>query len=473
MRCQRGATAITGGLLGICLFLFASPARAIPAFARKYGTSCQTCHTVYPKLTPFGEAFRRNGYLFPGTDSDYVKQDTVPLGQDAYKKVFPNAVWPGTLPVSAPISIGFNGTAVIHPDTKSGAAVADNKSVFSMNDLVGEAHLFTGGSFSENITFFGEVTLTESGVSIEHANVHFNNLFGPKHAFNLTVGRFFPSVTSFGTHSSYVADTIMPGLSVTGLYGSTSPSWNLADHYSGLELSGTFVGRFIYAAGVNAGANVDIRPSENAYAHLGFKVGGMRLDGEGDTGGNPTKPWAEYSLTGDVFGYRSASNFTPNQNPTGAMPAPITPVPALDDTAWTLGGQIRLQLQSFELNAGFYQEWHNEAFLDAAGNQTGGKALAYYSEASYIVFPWLVPAFRAEWIALEADGTQRIGEWRLFPGIATLIRPNLKATLVGQIEIADGVPTGGWGAAGGFASPIPGTKVTEMESLNINFAYAY
>jgi len=27
--------------------------------------SCQTCHLVYPKLTPFGEAFRRNGYRFP------------------------------------------------------------------------------------------------------------------------------------------------------------------------------------------------------------------------------------------------------------------------------------------------------------------------------------------------------------------------------------------------------------------------
>ena len=33
-----------------------APARAIPSFARKYGTSCLTCHTVYPKLTPFGEA---------------------------------------------------------------------------------------------------------------------------------------------------------------------------------------------------------------------------------------------------------------------------------------------------------------------------------------------------------------------------------------------------------------------------------
>src|SRR3989442_13922728 len=72
-------------------------AQAIPAFARKYGTSCQTCHTIFPKLGPFGEAFRRNGYRFPGTDSDVVKQETIPLGQDEQKKQFPDSVWPGTL----------------------------------------------------------------------------------------------------------------------------------------------------------------------------------------------------------------------------------------------------------------------------------------------------------------------------------------------------------------------------------------
>jgi hypothetical protein len=80
------------------LLVSARSALGVPAFARKYGTSCLTCHTVYPKLNPFGEAFRRNGYLFPGVDSDYVKQETVALGQDASKKDFPNSVWPGALP---------------------------------------------------------------------------------------------------------------------------------------------------------------------------------------------------------------------------------------------------------------------------------------------------------------------------------------------------------------------------------------
>lgn len=86
---------LTPFLLLISLFALIAPpsASAIPAFARKYGTSCTTCHTIYPKLTPFGEAFRRNGYRFPGTDSDYVKAEPLKMGQDEYKKLFPNAVW--------------------------------------------------------------------------------------------------------------------------------------------------------------------------------------------------------------------------------------------------------------------------------------------------------------------------------------------------------------------------------------------
>src|SRR5512143_519767 len=108
----------------VVLLGFARKADAIPAFARKYGTSCQTCHVVYPKLTPFGEAFRRNGYRFPGVDSDYVKQETVPLGQDAQKKAFPNTVWPGWIPAIPGIAIGANGQAVIHPQKSAGAAQA-------------------------------------------------------------------------------------------------------------------------------------------------------------------------------------------------------------------------------------------------------------------------------------------------------------------------------------------------------------
>src|SRR5512142_3047679 len=136
----------------------ALPARAIPAFARKYGTSCLTCHTVYPKLAPFGEAFRRNGYRFPGVDGDYVKQDQVALGQEANKKTFPNSVWPATLPISVPISIGANGQAFWHPDKNASVPRANGGTQFSLDDLVAEAHLWAGAALDDTITLWAELT---------------------------------------------------------------------------------------------------------------------------------------------------------------------------------------------------------------------------------------------------------------------------------------------------------------------------
>ncbi len=90
--------------------LLAPDVHAIPAFARKYKTSCVTCHIAYPKLTPFGEAFRRNGFQFPeGADDEYIKEEPVSLGAEAYKEVFPDAVWPGQMPGTVPLAVRFEG----------------------------------------------------------------------------------------------------------------------------------------------------------------------------------------------------------------------------------------------------------------------------------------------------------------------------------------------------------------------------
>jgi hypothetical protein len=68
---------------------------AIPAFSRKYGTSCTTCHNNYPELNDFGEAFKKNGFKFPKDDETFAKQDPVMLGSKAQKEAFPEAVYPG------------------------------------------------------------------------------------------------------------------------------------------------------------------------------------------------------------------------------------------------------------------------------------------------------------------------------------------------------------------------------------------
>ena len=76
---------VAAAVAALVYFAVAGEARAVPSFARKYQTSCQTCHTIFPVLNPFGEAFRRNGYRFPSqngsTDSDAEKAPAIALGQ--------------------------------------------------------------------------------------------------------------------------------------------------------------------------------------------------------------------------------------------------------------------------------------------------------------------------------------------------------------------------------------------------------
>ncbi|HEY3451781.1 MAG TPA: hypothetical protein VGK67_35820 [Myxococcales bacterium] len=455
-----------GALLAVSIALGqSSPAQAIPAFARKYGTSCQTCHVVYPKLTPFGEAFRHNGYRFPGVDSDFIKQEPVALGQDANKKTFPHTVWPASIPNSVPLAFGANGQAIIHPDKNSGGARADNGTIFTLNDLVAEAHVFAGGTIDDRIAYWAEVTYgTDGGLSVEHAEVIVSDLLGPKHALNLWVGRGFTTLTPFGPHSSYVADLYLPALPVTQLFGATSSSWNLVDNYNLVELNGVLLGRLEYSVGVNAGANLDIRPTENVYGHLGLKLGGQWLDGEGGPPPNAARPWEETALTLYAFAYHSNSRFS-------FVNADTAETEARQDTAATFGGGLRGQWRSLELNAGFWWEKHNHANTD----QSEVRAWSTFGELSYVVYPWLVPSVRVEYTNLQPEGAGTVTDLRLIPGIAALVRPDLRITLVGLIERAGGAPPGGWGPAGGSAlPPDPGSVVsTELEALTLGLAWAF
>src|SRR2546428_2001816 len=90
---------------GIVVASGTRPAGAVPVFARKYQTSCQTCHTIFPKLNPFGEAFRLNGYVLPAETEEQIKEPPVSLGSEAYKKVWPDMVWPGQVPGNVPVAI--------------------------------------------------------------------------------------------------------------------------------------------------------------------------------------------------------------------------------------------------------------------------------------------------------------------------------------------------------------------------------
>src|SRR5438270_12143815 len=95
----------------ICLLFFlAFPAvsHAIPAFARRYQTSCATCHSDFPKLNEFSKGFKDAGFKCPTDDESFLKVPPVLLGAPAQKELFPKAIWPGTIPGMPPIGLRMN-----------------------------------------------------------------------------------------------------------------------------------------------------------------------------------------------------------------------------------------------------------------------------------------------------------------------------------------------------------------------------
>jgi len=447
------------------LALSSLPAHAIPAFARKYGTSCTTCHTVFPKLAPFGEAFRRNGFRFPGVDSDYIKQDSITLRRSTSGDT-------ATLPAQVPLAVGFNGETIFHPVKDSSGAKADNGASIVGTDAIAEAQIWGAGSFSEKTTFFAEVVASSHGeVEVENAQIHFNDLIGPAHAINLRLGRGSSTLSTFGPHSTYLGDALVPATSVTALNGATSDSWNLGGHFNGLEVTGVLAGRVDYSVGWNAGSNHDTRTAEDVYGHVGVKFGGMRLDGENGSrkAANADRPWEETAITLDAFAYHSRSSVT--------FPGAIAGDPEIvqQNIANTVGGAIRAQWGSLELNSGLYYENHSHAQSDGSS----ATALAQYNELSYVVLPWLVPAVRFEYTRLTPSSAcgggggacPQVKDARLVPGIALLPYPNLKFTIAALLESASGVPPGGWGSSGGSSDGA--TSGIEFQNVSVSAAFAF
>ena len=340
------------------------------------------------------------------------------------------------------------------------------------DNLIEEGHLWAGGSFDDSITFFAEMTVDSDGISIERAFVSFDDLFGPDHLANLWVGKSWNNLTSFGPHSTYLGDTVLPGLNVTGLFGATGGAWNLTDNFNTVELNGVVEGMVDYSVGISAGANVETRTPQNVYAHVGVKIGGMRMDAEQKSSvPDSTKPWAETALTLSAFFYHSSSRFSiGDPTSTDAMPLPDL---VFDDNANVFGVMVRGQWMSLELNAGVNYEAHDHpGVTDAKAN-----VLTQFDELSYVVFPWLVPAVRFEYTRSSPDGGTTVSDTRIAIGAAALVRPNLKLQLIGQLETASGAPPGGdWGPANGVAiNPNDPTQSVslEVESVMLGIAFAY
>ncbi len=142
-------------------------ARTIPAFARKYGFSCNTCHIAVPKLKGYGDEFAGNAFQLPDEEEP----------PRAYRDVGDDRL---LLQRDLPLAVRFDAFARFRTE---GDIASDMQTPYGIK-------LLSGGSIARDIGYYFYFYMNERGkvAGLEDAYVHFNNIGGSE--LDLMVGQF-------------------------------------------------------------------------------------------------------------------------------------------------------------------------------------------------------------------------------------------------------------------------------------------
>jgi hypothetical protein len=319
VKTRRNGLSVVLALAAGWVLLQASPAGAVPAFARKYQTSCQTCHSIFPKLNPFGEAFRLNGYWMPAQTAEQVKQPPISMGAEAYERMWPEMVFPSDLPAYVPLAVNTKMEDIY----ASSADDAGHQVIHNDFQFPQEVNLFAAGTLGRNFSFFGEVTWAErpdggSDTEIEHARLDVISPFGPEHMFNFRIGKLAPNLYDGFQEMWLMTDNGIDTLftyNPIGFRGGTGLAEegggiSLPERARAIEMYGVVAHRFFYTVGVDqpigpGGPNDTFGSNsrKDFYARVDYKIGGMGLDGDTTGVQLPPENWREKSLRIGVLGY--------------------------------------------------------------------------------------------------------------------------------------------------------------------------
>ncbi|MHB8723409.1 MAG: cytochrome C [Steroidobacteraceae bacterium] len=165
--------------IGLCVTL-ASPAPAVPSFARQTGMACAACHTVFPELTPFGREFKLNGYVLDNIKQ--IKGITVENRETLALSSLP--------PLSMMLQISYTHTGSALPDAAlTGAQAKDGDVLFPQ-----QASFFYAGKIADGLGAFVQLTYDGVGDSFGFDNTDIRYAkrldFGaaPDSAHNVIIG---------------------------------------------------------------------------------------------------------------------------------------------------------------------------------------------------------------------------------------------------------------------------------------------
>src|SRR5579859_239482 len=422
-------------------FLFSQTPRtdAIPAFARKYQTSCSTCHNNYPELNDFGEAFKKNGFKFPKDDETFVKEAPVMLGAKAYKKVFPKAIYPGEIPGTIPIGLRYSGFATFNSRQPLALGFLPRADLFTPNTFT----MIAAGSFGPNISFWIDDDISTGGSGADgglgDGYIKFNDLghyIGlPKDALNLRFGQFeldlpFSQARTINLSDYDIYDQTS---NIGSLPGTTMNPLSLGTPQRGIEIGGyPNDGNFEWSATLVNGNNdgTALRNSKDVYLRVS-----QRFNLERDPNARkevqaagPTGPRDHTSIRLGAFYYygRNALNLDQTMFPGfGTITEPF----------YRVGADARFKYRKFELYAlGMHARDTNlipnttTFALEPASPVTfsGG-----FAEAEYWFYPWVIGTMRYDVVNSPTDFLNGASEHntrsRVSPGVQFLVRANIKA----------------------------------------------
>lgn len=378
--------------------LLPGSADAIPAFSRQHKTECSTCHTIYPELNEFGDAFLKSSYVWPGK-----KGDAAPRGDQAEQGGARGGksewAWISGLPEQIPIS--FTGTADLAYDND---AFDGNKLDLSARSL----RLHAGGAFREAAGFFvtynlytqgaqtGQISAPgNSGNTPPNNTPNINELFLVwRHALgtpvNLKVGRFEPKLSLWKRSNRVIG---VPSYASTAYLVGNSP-FSVDATQDGLEVNLLLGNRLLLAGGV---VDRNGQNRKEGYGHASLKIGGTDFKGhEPEIDLESDSVWDFLTITLGAFGYSGRNG----QFDTLGIAQNL-------NEFYRVGGEIDILYKRFHLKGGGTFGRDKNPLLANVADEFESHAYAVEGEY-YLGAPVnLIPLFRYEYQEGLRGGTRR------------------------------------------------------------------
>ena len=383
---------------------------ALPIFARRYETSCMTCHVVIPKLNAFGIAFRNNGYRIPLNDEKLIKTPDIALGAPAWKKLWPKAVWPGAIPSMPPLAV----RAIMDLNVRPSAPIKVNLDF--PNSLVG----YFAGSAGDSFSFFGNLFLAGATNQLFVDRVYGQFKLAPESPgqnwLTLKLGRIDTRAEPF---SNTFRRTTAQNLNVDDFRALTG-GFALRDHDAGVELWGAATGPdnrggIEYAVGLvqgTAGAPEN-NNFKDYYVTASYKLGGLGVVG--------SRSEITEQFSGPE-GYTETSVSLGGFTYVGKGKPQISGV--LEDRLRRSGVKLDVWLKDLNVFGAFVRGED-----ELRGLTRTIQTSAIMAEADYRVLPWVMPTVRFEKTNFS-DGRRNVV--LLIPAVSLLVRANVRLLAEGR-----------------------------------------